>query len=392
MVFQFSPAQHLREPRPANSTLPMNPLAAELDRSILSLRIKRWLLPLIARLVFYSGALRLINLWPPRRLFSRRSHPSQQLPYIIRERGRNVQILFYHRVNDENDPYFPATPTQSFGKQMEHLARYFNVLPLLDAVARIQAKDIPENALVITFDDGYRDNYIHAYPILKDLSLPATIFLATGSIETDRPLWHDLVFSAFRRTRQLCLSNFGNCSDVYPLATVHGRLYAQRRVIEFLWTLDHSERMFWIETLRDTLCVGNSRPQVGLMLTWDDIRLMHAHGIAFGSHTVNHPILTRVPKEVAEREIRNSKRMIERQLCAPVNCFAYPNGRQGEFNVETAELLKAAGYVCGLTTVFGANDYASDVYELRRLGPPNGDVAEFALKLRWYKRLVCPRI
>jgi peptidoglycan/xylan/chitin deacetylase (PgdA/CDA1 family) len=269
---------------------------------------------------------------------------------------------------------------------MDYLAHRFNVLPLLDAVERIHAKDIPDNALVLTFDDGYRDNFVHAYPILRRFSLPATIFLATAPLDSDEPLWHDVVFHAFRHTSTPTLSNFGASSAVYPLRTTREKLDAQHRVLDFLWTLDQSDRELWIHRLRHALCVRDKDPQVDLMLSWDEIRLMHATGICFGSHTVNHPILAKIPRDIADEEIRTSKAIIERRLGAPVKSFAYPNGKRSDFSDETKQLVRDAGYGCAVTTLFGSNGPDSDPFELRRLGPPGESLADFAVKLHWYKR------
>jgi hypothetical protein len=130
-------------------------------------------------------------------------------PFIQKRRFRNLQILAYHRVNEEEDPFFPALTTAVFEQHMEYLASHFRVLPLVEAVTRLQTGDIPDNAVVVTFDDGYRDNYQYAFPILQQLSIPATVFLSTAVIGTKTVLWHDRVFSAFRETNAPVLQGYG---------------------------------------------------------------------------------------------------------------------------------------------------------------------------------------
>ena len=93
---------------------------------------------------------------------------------------------------------------------MEYLVTNFNVCSLEEIVERMEYNDVQENSVVITIDDGYRDNYLHAYPILKKYSIPATIFLATNPISDRTILWHDKVFSAFRETKITYIRRFGN--------------------------------------------------------------------------------------------------------------------------------------------------------------------------------------
>ena len=97
-----------------------------------------------------------------------------------------------------------------------------------------------------------------------------------------------------------------------------------------------------------------------LMLTWDDVKIMHKHGISFGSHTVNHPILSRLRMEKARCEIYDSKRIIEEKLGSTVTTFAYPGGKKEDFSEEIKEIVGDAGYTCALTAIFGANTIAHD--------------------------------
>ena len=109
-----------------------------------------------------------------------------------------VPILTLHRVNDEADPFMPSLPTAVFAARMAHIARHYQVLTVEDLVERLAQGQVPRNALVLTFDDGYRDNFTHAAPILRRLGLPATIFLVTGHIDTPQPLWFDRLALAFK--------------------------------------------------------------------------------------------------------------------------------------------------------------------------------------------------
>ena len=111
------------------------------------------------------------------------------------------QILTYHRVNDDRDPFFPAIPTRIFEQHMTYIARAYRVLTVEDLVESLGRGDVPRGAIAITFDDGYRDTLTHAAPILARLGLPATVFVATGFIGTGEIPWVDRVALALKLTR-----------------------------------------------------------------------------------------------------------------------------------------------------------------------------------------------
>jgi peptidoglycan/xylan/chitin deacetylase (PgdA/CDA1 family) len=268
---------------------------------------------------------------------------------------------------------------------MAYLASYAHVCSLEESVERIKVDDITDNAIVVTFDDGYQDNFLNAFPILKEYSIPATFFLATGVIGSGCSLWHDRVFSAFRETRTTELRNFGTQRQGYSLRTIQDRLVAQCQILKFLKSLNEEERLFWIGRLREELCVGDTEEAPDLMLTWDQVKIMHASGMAFGSHTVTHPILSRLSPVQVREEVCVSKRMIEENLGVSINTFAYPNGRPGDFDRVTKNILQESGYTCAVSTIFGANALDQDLFELRRGGPTESHLPTFATKLHWYR-------
>jgi len=310
---------------------------------------------------------------------------SGAFPFVKRRRSPGIQILGYHRVTDDPGPYLPATPRRVFGGQMEYVSSRYRVLSLDTAVDSLRRNDVPDNALVITFDDGYRDNYLYAFPILRRLSLPATIFLATGSTCSRRLLWHDLVFAAFSRTEASDLNDFAGTLPRYSLNTRNERLAAQTEVLRFLRALDDDSRSRWIDALMNELGVVDGHEAPNVMLTWADVQVMHQAGVSFGSHTVTHAILSRVPGSKARVEVNASKAAIEAQLGARVTAFAYPGGKRPDFDESVKRIVKDAGYDCALTAIPGSNDAGQDLFELRRGTPWETDVPGFAARMQWSK-------
>jgi peptidoglycan/xylan/chitin deacetylase (PgdA/CDA1 family) len=346
---------------------------------------RRKLLSLLSAILRSTGLLRLIAA-TANRFKAKTERNRYKFPFVKRANTRDVQILVYHRVNDDNDPFFRGTPVNIFARQMQYLAETYHVISLEEAVERITANDLPESAIVITFDDGYRDNYLQAFPILKRLGLSATVFLATGAIGTAKILWHDRVFNAFRETRVPVLEPFaGANTDAYRLGSDEEKFFAQSRVLRLLRSVDDDERLRLIDKLADQLKVDNRTQDSTLMLSWDEVREMSRHAVSFGSHTVSHPILSTLTTEKANREIADSKAIIERELGRPVTTFAYPNGTEHDFTNGTKNLLREAGYVCGVTTLYGSNGTAQDLFELRRATPWDENISSFGLRLCYYK-------
>jgi len=346
---------------------------------------KQNLVRIATSILFYSKALALIQGFVSRFQPRQNERGDIVFPFIKKRQHRSVQIFGYHRVNDSPDPFFPPVPTQVFARHMEYVASGCTPLALEEAVERIKHDDVPDNAVVVTFDDGYRDNLLNAFPILRQLSIPATIFLATEAIGSGKILWHDKVFSAFRETTAPFLEDLADPTKKYSLTTLEEKLFAQGVVLKFLRSVSEHERTVWITRLTEKLQVEEKQEAGDLMLSWEESKMMHRYGVAFGSHTVTHPILSNLSPQEVMVEVNRSKQVIEEKLGAPVRAFAYPRGKREDFNELTKHILKEAGYLCALSTIFGTNTVGQDLFELRRGSPWEKDLPTFATKLEWYK-------
>jgi peptidoglycan/xylan/chitin deacetylase (PgdA/CDA1 family) len=298
------------------------------------------------------------------------------------------QILVYHRVGAAGDAFVPALSVAAFERHVKYLCERCCVLSLTDLIAAADAGRIPTRAVAITFDDGYEDTYLHAFPVLRRHGMPATVFLTTGLMDSDLTMWNDGVGTAIRDTACAALDGVPGCGPL-PLTTTQQRLEALERTLKALKAHPPSERAELTRQIGRTLGVSPDRGPG--MLRWKQVEEMHAHGIEFGAHTVNHPILTSIPEEAAAREISESKRCIEERLQVPVKHFAYPNGLASDFNETTKRLLKQAGFSTAVSMLFGTNSATTDRYELRRGGPWEEDASVFATKLWWYRWTGTPR-
>jgi peptidoglycan/xylan/chitin deacetylase (PgdA/CDA1 family)/CelD/BcsL family acetyltransferase involved in cellulose biosynthesis len=308
----------------------------------------------------------------------------------LRRRATPIcHIFIYHRVNDDYDPFLPSIPVMVFRKQMEFLRKNFPVVSLEE----IASGEFPQNrekyCIAITFDDGYRDNFLHAFPVLKDLGMPATFFLATGYIETGEMPWYDQVCWAFKLTTQpqFSLGSIGGPNA--SLGSRSERLQAMGKTLAWLREAKEAERTRMIPRLLEALGVPGPLSLPNLMLSWAQVQQMSKEKFTFGAHTVSHPALSRISGERLEAEILESKDKIEEKLQLPVAHFAYPFGQPFDINAESKQAVQRAGFSTAVTTAWGFNRPGDDLFELKRFNPWfrawDFDPGRFGMVLDWYR-------
>lgn len=309
---------------------------------------------------------------------------SSRLSWHRRGEG-GARIFYYHRVNNDNDPFFEAISTDVFEAHMRYLARHYKVVSMAEVSRHLQAGDSTETVVGITFDDGYRDNYEYAFPILKRYNLPATVFLTTGSMDSGEPLWFEELAEAIKKTSREFVDLEIDIPRRFPFRTEAERLDSNSRIFRLLRVLSDPERRTCLADLLKQLGAGGECERRGKMLSWDQVRRMKADDIDFGGHTVTHPFLSKLPVQQAAWEVAECKRRIEEELQGPVEFFAYPNGREEDFAESNKDILRQAGYRAAVTTIWGMNYRSTDRMELRRGGPWEDHPALFGLKLDWYQ-------
>jgi peptidoglycan/xylan/chitin deacetylase (PgdA/CDA1 family) len=282
--------------------------------------------------------------------------------------AKSLTVVNYHRIDDpfrkDFDSFKPnvSATSHDFDRQMEYLAQWFNVVSLKDIVEWLDGhKDLPPYAALVTFDDGYLDNYTSAFPILRKHHLPALIFLTTEHIGTDAPFYWDMAAYCFSHARSdhLILPN----EQVQHWSSQDELERVSKTWIEFMKTLPQAETQRHVQGLPEQL--GVSIPEGffrNLMMDWDQVREMHGQGIEFGAHTMHHPILTRISLEQVREEVRGSKSRIEAELGEAVLGFAYPNGQSSDLN-DSIEKIVAE---CGIRAAFTLLNGPSSLSEVKR--------------------------
>jgi peptidoglycan/xylan/chitin deacetylase (PgdA/CDA1 family) len=273
--------------------------------------------------------------------------------------AKSLTVVNYHRIEnpdrnafDSFKPNVSATP-DDFDRQMDYLAKWFHVVSVRDIVQWLDGKkDLPPYAALITFDDGYLDNYTHAFPILRAHNFPALIFLTTGHIGTDAAFYWDMAAYCFHHTTKDQLKFPDGRSEHW--STPEQREQVSRTWIELMKTLPHKEKLGYVERLPEAL--GVSIPKgffKNLMLDWDQVREMHRAGIEFGAHTMTHPILTRISLDEVRTEVAGSKSRIESEIGETVLSFAYPNGQSSDLNDPIENVVSETGIRVAFTLLNG---------------------------------------
>jgi len=295
-------------------------------------------------------------------------------------RRRGFRVLMYHHVLAEEDRFLPGISRKIFSRQINYLRRAYRIMDLGEMVKLLRAgRSLPARSLALTFDDGYEDFYDQAFPLLKSLRIPATVFVAAGFIDTDLVPWTDELRTLFRKTAQRSLEIEDGDRKRYAWSDDDGKLRALRRVKERLKALPEGERITLYREIKSRLKAepgGETR-----ILSRHQIREMAESGISFGGHTLNHVILTRVSPEEARGEITRSKSVLEEITGKPVEGFCYPNGEAGDFNEEIKGLVRGAGYSYACATLEGINSVETDLFELRRMWTSEDSLPLFAARL-----------
>ncbi|MDW7775646.1 MAG: polysaccharide deacetylase family protein [Methanosarcinales archaeon] len=299
------------------------------------------------------------------------------LSFLLRiyneKKNRRVIILMYHRIFDNKnsnidiDTDYLITP-EEFEKQIKYISEKYNVISFDELIEHYQNKSkLPKNSIIITFDDGYKDCYTIAYPILQKYNVSAMFFIATDYINSDDIYWWDKVAYALNNTNITSFSvpEFG----AYNLENPVKRLEAKRDICKKLRQINEEDKNKIIHEIEQILKIKFDDVNQDLFLNWDEINDMSQNGMEFGAHTCSHAILTRVPNEHAKYEIRNSKSVIEANINKKINVFSYPSGTINDFNDNIKEYVEYSGFRVAVSTVYGINKLndETDLYSLKRL-------------------------
>lgn len=309
--------------------------------------------------------------------------------HLTRHHGK-VLILMYHRVLSDMELQRRYVQPgmyvfdHVFDAQMRFLKNQFQTISFAELLDRWKKKnwDTTTRYCVVTFDDGWRDNYQYAYPILNKYGVPATVFLATDFIGTRRWFWPDRISYLLEQyfkpsmspekkaSLSSLLNRYMRQSKLHSTFRVFNNTRPVERIDHFIERcklLPRDEINGLSEKMRIILDVDFPHDRV--LLSWEEVAQMSQNGVSFGSHSCTHQILTKLPLQEARAEIVESKRTLLEKQINYVPVFCYPNGN---YNREIQSLVRDSGYEAAVGAQFSSEgESPEDLFAIHRIGVHN---------------------
>lgn len=300
-------------------------------------------------------------------------------------------ILLYHRVAELTaDPQLLSVTPAHFEEHLAVLNKNYKVMPLDDLVTAVIKGAAPKKAVAITFDDGYADNYQHAWPLLKKYSMPATIYVATGYVASNREFFCDelerlllrsdilpdalkLTIAGRQYEWQLRLTggDYNQCNDSWSVLEEGDPTPAHQAYRELHRILRNQPYQIQMQALEEIRAAagddGSARP-THRALSWEQIREISAHGLVdIGAHTVNHTYLSSLTKANQKKEIVDSVHAIESWTQKRVTSFAYPYGTRDSYDANTLTAVCEAGFLNASSNFRARISKGTEPFQLPRL-------------------------
>jgi peptidoglycan/xylan/chitin deacetylase (PgdA/CDA1 family) len=291
-------------------------------------------------------------------------------------KGPRFHILLYHGVHGDDvvldlrnrsGKHISAT---RFDVEMATIARSRALVSMLDIAAAIRGEhSIPDDAVAVTFDDGFANNYTHAWPVLERHGVPATIYLSTGFIGKGRRMWSDQLEAAYLGSTvdAIAIEVDGHSFD-YELTEPSQRLAAFLDTKARAKCLPNASKDHLVAAVCATLTPSPDSHPLYDFLTWEHVREMDASDlIDFGAHTVDHVSLTRVEPIEMARQIDQSIAAVANATGRPCKLFAYPEGQAHDYDDATIAHLRSVGIDHAPSAIAGSNVLGQiDPFHLRR--------------------------
>lgn len=269
----------------------------------------------------------------------------------------NITVFCYHRVADiPLDTWKLAVKPELFAKQIKYIKDSYVVLRSEDDWSDFKGR----RAAVITFDDGYEDLYVNALPILEEYKIPATVFVATGNIDTTKEFWWDEIERIIFNSEKNCLNEFGM---ELKLFTMEEREEACYKIHPYIKKMNYKDRNIYLSELAQKQGCVAKRDYCHSMSSEQLRKLSQSSFITIGGHTVTHSCLALQSIEEQKYEIEHSKDSIENMIGKKLEVFSYPFGQQEDFTDETIKIAVHSGYdkvfaaFSGITNVHYRNGY-----------------------------------
>jgi peptidoglycan/xylan/chitin deacetylase (PgdA/CDA1 family) len=313
---------------------------------------------------------------------------------ILRYLGRNhAKILLYHSISTTESSFIKGTncwiPPERFNAHLNYLKKFYRVISLQELVEHLEKGVIPSRSVVVTFDDGFADNFLWAYPYLKRHQITATIFLTTDAIDNHKPIWiQELCYLVNTVGVERIVDHLNASADklnTAPLVVKTGSDMSLTEQLEkhLVYRLHKSDRENIICELYSHFHLQKKKifSNNNYFLNWYQIHQMHADKLCFGNHGASHSSFGAMSLTEQKNDIINSKRIIEQNIGKGFLPFAYPFGQSNDYTYETAKIIRQTGHNCIVTAEPTSNDVNASPYELGRIHVENVPVYLLAFEM-----------
>jgi peptidoglycan/xylan/chitin deacetylase (PgdA/CDA1 family) len=299
---------------------------------------------------------------------------------------RVLTVLNYHRIGNSGDtPYDPgvfSATAEEFERQIAHLKRRFYMTTLDEAVGMVKG-DVPlRPSVLITFDDGYLDNYTLAFPILRAHGVQGVFFLPTSYVGTSHVPWWDVIAYVIKHSRKEIIRL------EYPEAAefnlkLDGTAQVIMKVLRLYKQPSMTNHDRFLNDLQTACDAGAPPPNAErCFMSWQEAREMQEQGMAFGSHTHSHELLSKLSVERQREECRRSREILERELNRRIDVMAYPVGARHTFTPQTVQALETNGYRAAFSFYGGFNRPGeTKAFDICRFGVEPQDHSRFRFKM-----------
>ncbi|WP_417850025.1 polysaccharide deacetylase family protein [Thalassoglobus sp.] len=287
-------------------------------------------------------------------------------------RWNGLVVFNYHRIGNAKESFLDraifSASQDEFDQQVRFLKRNFDIVGVEDLPRVLH--DSSSQAVMITFDDGYLDNYEVAFPVLKEHKASALFFIASGFLDDHPIAWWDEVAWMVRTCKLSSLQWKEHFEEPFPLKSEPAIAEAICQLLLKLKSIPETEAADYLTQLGEITGTGRCPEDVvdTIWMSWEMVREMRRSGMDIGGHTVTHPVLANCSTEQQRHEIKQSKLRIEQELDEPVSAFSYPVGQPDSFTEETKQILAEAGYEWGFSFYGGYCPTSGfDPYDLKRM-------------------------
>lgn len=300
----------------------------------------------------------------------------QKLKDFQKRKNNELTILLYHGVTNSiskgiENHAGKHMEEKNFAKQMKYIRNKCSPISIDEYLFYCENKtDLPPNSVVVSFDDGFKNNYSVAAPILDEFQIPAVFYISSGVVNTNMMFWVDVLEDCINLTKKPYINVYLNEKVEFFIDTYEQKIAALNSIKAYCKTRPYFDTR---RVLEDIQVATGITPQVDhaenyKKITWDELKVMNDNSLfVIGGHSLYHNILSQLDANMLDKEIRSSLDLLEINLQTSIYHYSYPEGQKNHYNSSVINVLKKYGVVCSPSAVPGLNPIDTDPFHLKRI-------------------------